>query len=91
MNVVSIKTAALLHELERLDNSMHQTSAGRRGIYNERVARIYDSSNGTPTVFIVKPDMARYWTRSVGLYDADEVALDLFRWKQTSPHTEVLQ
>ncbi len=91
INVASIKTSALLREMERLDSSMQPTGAGRRGIYNERVVRIYDSSSGTPTVFIVKPDMARYWTRSVGLYDADAVALDLFRWKQTSQHTEVLQ
>jgi hypothetical protein len=91
VNVASIKTAALLHELERLDSSMHQSGVGRRGIYNERVARIYDSSSGTPTIFIVKPDMARYWTRSVGLYDGDEVALDLFRWKQAEPKMEVLQ
>ncbi|MCR8722628.1 hypothetical protein NVV30_28530, partial [Pseudomonas syringae] len=61
-------------------------SAGvpRRGIYNERVVRIYDGSNGTPTVFIVKPDMARYWTRGAGINDADEVSLDLFRWAQSS-------
>lgn len=91
VNIASIKTAALLLELERLDSSMQQSGVGRRGIYNERVARIYDSSNGKPTIFIVKPDMARYWTRSVGLYDGDEVALDLFRWKQAEPKMEVLQ
>lgn len=91
VNVASIKTAALLHELERLDSSMHQSGVGRRGIYNERVARIYDSSSGIPTIYIIKPDMARYWTRSVGLYDGDEVALDLFRWKQTSPKAGGLQ
>lgn len=90
VNVVSIKTAALLHELERLDSSS-QESGGRRGIYQERVARIYDSSSGTPTIFIVKPDMARYWTRSIGLYDADEVALDIFRWKQAELKKEALQ
>jgi N-6 DNA Methylase len=91
VDVVSIKTTALLSELERLDNSVLPSGVGRRGIYNERVARIYDASSGRPTIFIVKPDMARYWSRSVGLYDADEVALDLFRWKQTSPETGVLQ
>ena len=91
VNVVSIKTVALLHELERLDSSVQQSGVGRRGIYNERVARIYDSSSGTPTIFIVKPDMGRYWTRSAGLYDADEVALDLFRWKQAEPKMELLK
>lgn len=91
INVVSIKTTALLSELERLDSSMQPTGTGRRGIYNERVARIYDSSSGKPIVFIVKPDMARYWTRSVGLSDADEVAMDLFQLKQNPSHTEILQ
>lgn len=91
VKVANIQTTALLHELERLDTLTDQSNAGRRGIYNERVARIYDSSSGTPIIFIVKPDMARYWTRSAGLQDGDEVALDLFRWQQTAPKKAVLQ
>lgn len=84
VSVLEIGTVALLQELERLDRAQSDSGMVRRGIYNERVVRIYDSSNGTPTVFIIKPDMARYWTRGTGLNDADEVSLDLFRWAQSS-------
>ncbi len=52
----------------------------RGGIFFQRVARIYleQEINGvlTPVVYIVKPDRVRYWTRSAGLRDADEVAAD---------------
>ncbi|MGA8428530.1 MAG: N-6 DNA methylase [Candidatus Sulfotelmatobacter sp.] len=46
-----------------------------------RTARIYQvrSSAGgeTPTVVVIKPDQMRYWTRTMALRDADEVALDI--------------
>lgn len=81
ITVAKLETKDLLHELERLDLSPHSANAPRRGIYHQRVVRIYESSGGIPTIYIVKPDMARYWTRSAGLNDGDEVALDLFRWR----------
>jgi len=84
ISIKAIKTADLMRELERLDNSLGNPSTVRRGIYHQRVARIYESSSGVPTVFVVKPDMARYWSRSAGLNDADEVALDLFHWKSAA-------
>jgi hypothetical protein len=37
-----------------------------------------------PTVFIVKPDQVRYWTRSMALRDADEVAGDIMLWREAS-------
>ncbi|MER2197161.1 N-6 DNA methylase [Methylobacterium brachiatum] len=43
------------------------------------VARVYDGSAAAPTIFIMKPDAVRYWTRSAALNDADEVCADLFR------------
>jgi N-6 DNA Methylase len=91
VRVMPIKTPELLHELERLDGSLQQSNASRRGIYNERVTRIYDSSNGIARIFIVKPDMARYWTRSVALHDGDEIALDLFQLQQAAPKKAALQ
>ncbi|WP_350357508.1 Eco57I restriction-modification methylase domain-containing protein [Paraburkholderia fungorum] len=91
VKIVHMRTAALLQELERLDSSMPEAGVGRRGIYNERVARIYDSSGGQPTIFMLKPDMARYWTRSAALHDGDDVALDLFRWQQAASKKAALQ
>ena len=49
------------------------------GLGFRRVARLFvthEAEDGTkvPTVLLVKPDERRYWTRSQGLRDADELA-----------------
>jgi len=50
-----------------------------------RVARLYDSvkikGRDVPTIFVIKPDQIRYWTRSMALRDADEVATDIMMWR----------
>jgi hypothetical protein len=79
VTIHDVGSVALIERLEHLD---HDPGLGRRGIYVRNVARIYDSSTGTPTIFILKPDMARHWTRSTALSDGDDVALDLFHWHQ---------
>jgi len=84
VSVSPIQTIALLRELERLDQSVLDKQSPRRGIYNARLARIYDGSTGVPTIFVIKPDATKYWTRSAGLNDGDEIALDLFQWQQVS-------
>ncbi len=77
--VKNIRSSVLLEEFERPNQKAGNSNGG---IYNQRVARIYDASSGVPTVFVIKPNQKRFWTRSMGLQDADEVALDLFRWQQ---------
>ena len=68
----------LLAEFETLNKTwLKGTKAKSGNIYHQRVARIYDVRNKIPTIFIIKPDACRYWTRSMGLNDADEVAADL--------------
>lgn len=79
VEIKDITSSALLREFERMNQKENGMSGG---IYNERVARIYEASNGVPTVFVIKPDQKRFWTRSMGLQDGDEVALDLFSWQQ---------
>jgi hypothetical protein len=76
VTVSKIQTVALLKELERLAGS------DRNGFYSTRLVRIYDGSTGTPTIFVIKPAAIKYWTRSAGLNDGDEISLDLFRWQQ---------
>jgi hypothetical protein len=49
------------------------------GLGFRRVARVFishkaDDGTKIPTVLFVKPDQRRYWTRSQGLRDADELA-----------------
>ena len=81
VEVKDIQSSALLNEFERINQKLI-AKAGTGGIYSQRVARIYEVNNGIPTVFVIKPDQKRFWTRSMGLKDGDEVALDLFRWQQ---------
>ncbi len=81
IQIQKIQSAELLAQLERLD----QKNGTRQGIYAQRVVRLYDASNGKPTIFIIKPDMVRYWSRSSGLHDGDEIAADLMRWQQAKP------
>lgn len=74
-----ITTPQLLDQLRRLSR--------RPGMLRHQVIRIYETIKGRATVFIIKPDEARHWTRSLGLADADEVSLDLLRWYQSETAT----
>lgn len=86
----SIASLLLMERLKDLDakffKSTNHSSDG--GVFYQRVARIYDSmvidGRKVPTVFIVKPDQVRYWTRSMALRDADEVAGDIMLWREES-------
>jgi hypothetical protein len=50
-----------------------------------RVLRLYDTvaaeGKRIPTVFLVKPDQVRYWTRTMAMRDADQVAADIGLWE----------
>lgn len=78
-----MRSSELMVELYR----MAEKSQGN--IFTRRAARVYEAPDNKPTVFIIKPDMQCYWTRSSALNDGDEVAADLFDWMQASFHTEV--
>lgn len=80
--VALLETSALLAELETLNRTWLRGRESLGGsIYHQRVVRIYDYRDGVPTIFILKPDARRYWTRSMGLHDADEVAGDFNSWQ----------
>jgi hypothetical protein len=89
--VEPLELPALLSEFQRLDNHWREAMSSTGSIYQQRVARVYESRSGIPTVFILKPDFVRYWTRSAGLNDADEVALDLVRWHHAINDEEVVR
>jgi hypothetical protein len=85
--VADIDSAELTQRLLELNEKFLQANpAGDGGIFFQRVARIYDEirhgRRSIPTIFIVKPDRIRYWTRSAALRDADEVASDLQHWNK---------
>ena len=83
--VEDIQSQALLDQLKQLDAQ----DAG--SLFRHRVARVYQVTNGLPTIYIAKPDEKRFWTRSAGLIDGDNISLDLFSWQAASePATEDL-
>jgi hypothetical protein len=76
----------LRSRLEELNEKFLGTPAGREGgIFYQRVARVYDTVErhgvNVPTVYVIKPDRLRYWSRSAAMRDADEVAADLMSWR----------
>jgi type I restriction-modification system DNA methylase subunit len=82
VKIETINSHDLLHRLNQLNNLLiDQPNSDNGGIFYQRVARIYDSTNWNgeqvPTVYLIKPDKIRYWTRSMALRDADEVAADI--------------
>jgi hypothetical protein len=76
ISTLRIKVSQLLTQLDQLGTKADGS------IYRNRVARVYETLNDVPTVFLIKPDMRCYWTRSAALNDADEAASDLFNWAQ---------
>lgn len=90
VRVEAIDSPELIGRLENLNRKYLESPDGaeRGGIFYQRVARIYDTApvgrRRVPTVFIVKPDQVRYWTRSMGMRDADDVAEDIMLWQNGS-------
>ena len=88
-SVESLETSVLLGELETLNRTWLRGRGELGGsIYHQRVVRIYDYRDGVPTIFILKPDARRYWTRSMGLHDADEVAGDFVSWQSAKDEVQ---
>lgn len=82
VKIEPIDSQKLLERLQRLnDLFLQQDTANTGGIFYQRVARIYESyqwqSEKVPTIYLIKPDKIRYWTRSMALRDADEVSSDI--------------
>jgi hypothetical protein len=80
----SAELGDLLMELDQKWLNMNKQNRG--GIFYQRVALVYDEykhqRRSIPTVYIIKPDRIRYWTRSTALRDADDVAADIQLWQQ---------
>jgi hypothetical protein len=90
--VEPIDSADLCQRLVELDEKFLQVGdASRGGIFFQRIARVYveerQGRQTIPTIYIIKPDRIRYWTRSAGMRDADEVAADMWTWQAAPPST----
>lgn len=77
--VAAISSDELRNRLLEFDRKLREGKKG--GAFYQRVARHYDTeSHGgkrVATVYLIKPDRVRYWTRSMAMRDADEVFADL--------------
>lgn len=97
VKIEPIDSPTLLEQLKRLDKLfLDKANQEEGGIFYQRVARIYDSvqlnGQAVPTIYLIKPDKIRYWTRSMALRDADEVAADIMMWRSELDKTsEVME
>lgn len=78
--------SGLVDLVQALDRLLTSREPSRGGVFYRRVARAYDhvwaDGRRIPTVYMIKPDQKRYWTRSAALRDADDVAADAMWWVQ---------
>lgn len=77
-------TSGLVETLTRFDRMLSSEKPAAGGVFYRRIARLYhyieDGGRRIPTIYLIKPDQIRYWTRSAALRDADEVAADTVAW-----------
>lgn len=85
VTVEQTENPVLLERLRKLNERHLSLPDAAPGIFYQRVARVYATFDvkglQVPTVFLVKPDQCRYWTRSMAMRDADEVAADILTWR----------
>jgi len=85
IDIESLETAALLERLTKLHDVLMKPYPRATGIVFERHARIYaehpTKRGPVPTLFLIKPDQRRHWTRSQAMRDADEVAAEVLKMK----------
>jgi len=84
--IESYSCAELRDQLLKWDEILTSSpSCILKGALHQRVAKIYDVVNRgrkrIPTVYLIKPDRCRYWTRSVAMGDADSIAADIMMWQ----------
>ena len=87
IRIEQIDSSVLLDNLLELDKKFLRISGDKTGgIFYQRVAKVYDTVNvqnkKIPTMYFIKPNQIRYWTRSIAMRDADEVAADIMLWKR---------
>lgn len=80
----ALSNESLCKELQSLTDKTRTEERNRGTNCQGRTVRVYSvatiSGHKIPTVFLVKPDQQRFWTRSMALRDADAVATDIMTW-----------
>ncbi|MCW5552346.1 MAG: N-6 DNA methylase [Verrucomicrobiae bacterium] len=87
VEIAPMDSEALLQRLAKLYTECMKAPGNASGFHFERSARLYaphlTPDGKVPTVFLIKPDQRRQWTRSMAMRDADEVAAEIMqaKWK----------
>ena len=86
VRITRMSSNELLNELRSASQHASPTSGP---VVRSRVIRLYFTASVsgelTPTIAVIKPDQVRYWTRSMGLRDGDEIAADVITWGNSTP------
>jgi hypothetical protein len=74
---------------QRLRELSAQVGRANDSAVYQRVFRLYDlvevAGQMVPTVFLVRPDQARFWTRVEALREGDDTVADLITWNGKLP------
>lgn len=91
-HVERIDDKALLETLACAEPLIGLHGERNGGFIRHRFLRTYseirDGKTVVPTVFLLKPDRAKYWTRSAALRDADEVSAEIMLSRAESHSAE---
>jgi hypothetical protein len=93
VRIEPIDAPELLEQLGELSETLSRTATSQSaGALSRRAARLYhtvqEKGKAVPSVFLMKADQRRNWTRSMALHEADEVAADILLWqgRRSRPH-----
>jgi hypothetical protein len=82
ITIETIQSRTLVERLRRVSRLLVEETEQEIGF--RRIARVFDvieqGEQRIPTIFTVKLDQARYWSRSMALRDADEVSIEIMQW-----------
>ena len=93
VNIIQIPGDELVELLTSLHSKVMTPSLESKGFVYERHLKLYDVfvakagdklEKNIPSLYIIKPDQKRHWTRSQALRDADEIGFDILmrmEWK----------
>lgn len=84
----ALSNEALFEQLRELSDKARADGRDAGSNNQGRTLRVYSTvsmgGRKVPTVFLVKPDQQRFWTRSMALRDADAVAADIMTWRRAA-------
>jgi hypothetical protein len=82
-----IASPQLVKRLQELEDVLRAKPPASGGITFQRVARVYSDyllgRRRVPTLYIIKPDQAIYWTACAGMRDADEAFNEIILWEES--------